>query len=96
MKILALAAVAVVSLSGSASAAKPDAPGSATRNWLELQRSGAQASHQSQAVPGEIMQKTYERYVKSFTHPIPDQFASQPGSSSGAPGAAGQSGAGMP
>lgn len=48
--------------------------GDATNTWLELQRSGNQASPHSQPISGPVMQRSYERYLKSFERPIPDKF----------------------
>lgn len=48
------------------------ADGSTTRAWLELQRSGGQASPHKQSVSGPVMENIYERYKESFSHPIPD------------------------
>ncbi|WP_295718816.1 DUF3613 domain-containing protein [uncultured Halovibrio sp.] len=41
--------------------------------WLEKQRSGEVAGSQP-TLGGAEMQRIYERYLESFTHPIPDQF----------------------
>lgn len=57
-------------------AALADTPraGSAARHWLALQRSGAQASPHPQPLSGEVQQKIHERYVQSFSHPIPERL----------------------
>ncbi|CAH1746296.1 conserved exported protein of unknown function [Thauera humireducens] len=57
-------------------AALADTPsaGSAARQWLALQRSGAQASPHPQPLSGEVQQKIHERYVQSFSHPIPERL----------------------
>jgi hypothetical protein len=52
----------------------------ATRQWLELQRSGQAASPQRQTLSGEAMSKIHERYIKSFTHPIPASYEHAQGS----------------
>lgn len=58
-----------------ATAAVPAAAGGeSTRAWLALQRSGAAASARSQPLSGEVMENVYARYLKSFTHPVPDQL----------------------
>jgi hypothetical protein len=57
-----------------AQASPSQAFGSDTRAWLEMQRSNAQASSTSEALPGPVMQKIYQRYVDSFARPIPDKF----------------------
>ncbi|HEY0973474.1 MAG TPA: DUF3613 domain-containing protein [Solimonas sp.] len=48
--------------------------GADTRAWVELQRSGAAASPEVQPVPGEVADKVYQRYLKSFDQPIPAEF----------------------
>ena len=48
--------------------------GSQTRQWLNMQREGAQASQQAQTLPGPVMDQVYQRYIKSFGHPIPDLY----------------------
>lgn len=42
-----------------------------TKTWLELQRSGSQASPHAQTLSGPVMQNVYERYKESFSKPIP-------------------------
>lgn len=49
-------------------------PGAQTREWLELQKRNTPAGRPARPVPGEVADKAYQRYVQSFTHPIPDQF----------------------
>lgn len=48
--------------------------GTDARAWVDLQKSGKAASKQTRPVPGEVADKTYERYVKSFDHPIPETY----------------------
>jgi uncharacterized protein involved in copper resistance len=59
-------------------AATPAAPqasnGEATRAWLDRQARGDQASPVAQPLPGPAMERVYERYLKNFTHPIPEHF----------------------
>lgn len=45
-----------------------------TKAWLEMQSSGAAASPQRQPLSGQAMNQIHERYIKSFSHPIPDYF----------------------
>ena len=49
-------------------------PGSQTRQWLSMQREGTQASQQAQTLPGPVMDQVYQRYIKSFGHPIPERY----------------------
>ena len=56
----------------------PSSPavGEATRKLLALQASGASASNQRYAMPEAVAQQVYERYLKSFSHPIPEHSLS--------------------
>ncbi len=45
-----------------------------TRAWTELQRSGAAAAPDVQPLPGEVADKVYQRYLKSYERPIPSEF----------------------
>lgn len=47
---------------------------SATRAWLELQRSKQAASEQPQPISGQAMDKIHERYINSFGKPIPEFY----------------------
>ncbi|GAA4088312.1 DUF3613 domain-containing protein [Zhongshania borealis] len=47
-----------------------------THRLLEQQRSGQNASTQEQYLSGPARTEIYKRYVKSFTHPIPERFSS--------------------
>ena len=49
-------------------------PGTQTRAWMELQKTAAPADGASQAMPGEVADVVYQRYVTSFTHPIPETY----------------------
>ena len=53
---------------------EPAKPGEQTRAWLDLQASGAQASPADRPMSGEVAERVYQRYLDSFTHPIPDRF----------------------
>ena len=54
----------------------PYVPGSVTRSLLQRQAQGLEASSHQYTQSGVVAQKVYERYVKSFTHPIPEHSAS--------------------
>ncbi|MDD5247399.1 MAG: DUF3613 domain-containing protein [Rhodocyclaceae bacterium] len=58
-------------------AAQPARNGEATRQWLERQRQGVQASDKPQALPGPVMEQVFERYRKSFSHPVPEHIQSE-------------------
>ncbi len=70
--ILALAA----SLAHAEDAAQTAAPrpGDETRAWLQLQASGSASVAAPAPMSGEVADKVYARYLKSFDHPIPAQF----------------------
>ena len=51
--------------------------GSATRLWLDRQSQGQQAAAKPQPLSGPVQEQIYERYQKSFTHPIPERFESE-------------------
>lgn len=48
--------------------------GSQTRYWLATQTSGASSVTDPRPMPGEVASMVYERYLKSFTHPIPERY----------------------
>jgi hypothetical protein len=50
------------------------AVGDATAQLLALQRSGAAASPVERPIPGDVAARSYQRYLKSFEHPIPERF----------------------
>lgn len=64
-------------------------PGAETRAWLDLQKSGRTASKEQRPVTGEIAEKTYDRYLKSFDYPIPEKFDRQSFSKNGGSGSGG-------
>lgn len=74
--LLAGAAVAADTTAGPV-AAMPQAHGDATRQWLDRQRQGSQAAAKPQTLPGPVMEQVYERYRKSFAHPVPERFESE-------------------
>lgn len=70
-------ATAEAAAAGSATTAMPAAPlqvGDATRNLLDKQRTGALASGTARPIAGEVAQRSYERYLRSFERPIPESF----------------------
>lgn len=56
--------------------------GEQTRHWLEWQSSGHAASSEPQTVSGDVAAKTYQRYLDSFTYPIPEYFSGDDGDAS--------------
>ncbi|HEU0197174.1 MAG TPA: DUF3613 domain-containing protein [Nevskiaceae bacterium] len=57
--------------------APADASGRLTQSWINLQESGSEAANDPQTLPGPIASEIYDRYLKSFTHPIPEHFTRQ-------------------
>lgn len=54
--------------------AKAGPPGAGTRQWLEAQRTGTQASPRVQRLPEAARTRALERYLDSFSHPIPETY----------------------
>ncbi|MDR6427023.1 hypothetical protein J2738_003161 [Variovorax paradoxus] len=50
--------------------------GDATQNLLAWQRSGEIASPIPRPIAGSVASRSYERYLKSFEHPIPEHLSS--------------------
>lgn len=50
---------------------------SRTAQLLEMQRSGNYASDKQTLLPGKAQKRIYERYLNSFSHPIPDSYISE-------------------
>lgn len=87
MKLI-FSGIIMVSLSQLALAIPPDSAGdpaellrsqqsTATAQLLQLQRSGKVASRHEQQLPGSALSKTYERYINSFGHAIPETYISE-------------------
>lgn len=60
--------------------------GSQTRFWLATQTSGVSAVTEERPMPGEAATLVYQRYLTSFTHPIPERYESDSFSVSGGGG----------
>lgn len=52
----------------------PAEPGDATRAWLELQKSNNASWGERRELPAEVAERIWQRYLKSFEHPIPERF----------------------
>lgn len=50
-------------------------PRTATERLLTAQRSGELQTQDEQYLSGKVRTEIYQRYVKSFSQPIPDSFA---------------------
>jgi hypothetical protein len=48
--------------------------GSQTRFWLATQTSGVSGVTDERPMPGEAATLVYQRYLTSFTHPIPERY----------------------
>ena len=60
--------------------------GSQTRFWLATQTSGISSVTEERPMPGEAATLVYQRYLNSFTHPIPERYESDSFKTSGASG----------
>jgi len=57
--------------------------GDATSNLFAWQRSGEVASKTDRPIAGSVAGRSYERYLKSFEHPIPEHMSSTVKTSTG-------------
>lgn len=89
-KLLLMAPVMLLPFTGSAAdAADRSELGAEVRAWTELQKSGNASLGAIRPMPGEIADRVYERYLQSFTRPIPEQYGRESfvgGSSGGGSG----------
>jgi len=69
--------------SASAAPAAGQGFGSQTRYWLATQASGANAVSDPRPMSGEAATLVYQRYLKSFTHEIPERYESDSFTASG-------------
>lgn len=60
--------------------------GDATQGLLAWQRSGDIASKTPRPIAGNVAQRSYERYLKSFDFPIPERMSSTVKTSTGSGG----------
>lgn len=67
---------AAVLLAAAAAAARDSKPvGTETRGWIALQKSPmTTAKGPVRGLPGEAAERVYQRYLQSFTHPIPERY----------------------
>ncbi|MAS10723.1 DUF3613 domain-containing protein [Endozoicomonas sp. G2_2] len=73
-KSIAVGLLAVFMLAPAAASARDVSDvGHTVRGALELQRSGRQAAP-TRPMLSDVADRTYERYLESFTYPIPEQF----------------------
>ena len=57
-----------------AQAAERETFGEDARRWVDLQVSGNAAERSPDGMSGEIAERVWQRYVESFSHPIPERF----------------------
>ena len=57
--------------------------GEATSYLLALQASGQYASRNAYPVTSDVAQRSYQRYLESFTHKIPQSMEAQVSSKTG-------------
>ncbi|MDH1335743.1 DUF3613 domain-containing protein [Comamonas thiooxydans] len=81
----AQAAVTQTPAPGNASLTPPasNRVGDATSYLLALQASGQYASRNSYPMTSDVALRTYQRYLESFTHKIPESSETQVGNQSG-------------
>ena len=81
----AQAAVTQTPAPGNASLTPPasNRVGDATSYLLALQASGQYASRNAYPVTSDVAQRSYQRYLESFTHKIPESTETQVGSKTG-------------
>lgn len=48
--------------------------GEVSREWLQLQREGVEASPIQQRLPPAVQDRVYQRYLHAFEYPIPEHF----------------------
>ena len=77
-----LLALAVLPLTVTAEDSKKPL-GEESKAWIDLQKSGTQASGAPRPMPGDIADKVYQRYADSFKQPIPAEFKRQSTGDSG-------------
>ncbi|MDB5985097.1 MAG: hypothetical protein JWR16_150 [Nevskia sp.] len=63
--------------------------GSQSDVWLSMQMNPAYTANDPRPIPGEVANRTFVRYLDSFSHPIPEQFERESFSSSGGGGGGG-------
>jgi hypothetical protein len=66
--------------------------GTEARAWTDLQKNGRASLGSVRPMPGEVADKVYDRYLQSFSHPIPEAFERE--SFVGSGGSGGGSGGG--
>lgn len=58
-----------------------DRPQTQTERWLQLQREGTAASRQVQSATPAERERSMQRLLDSYSHPIPDYFGEDDGGS---------------
>lgn len=73
-----LVAISLALASATAIAGSVTDIGETTRDVLAKQRQG-ESSVESRPMLKDTVERSYERYLESFTHPIPDQYEREGG-----------------
>ena len=71
-------------------ASGPARVGDATAGLLALQRDGTAASPVPRPITGDVAERSYQRYLKSFEQPIPERFGFSTAGGGGSQGGAGR------
>lgn len=66
--------LAIIMAGGASARSSQDEIGKQTRQWLELQRSQAQASQREERPLPEASARIKRRVLDSFSHPIPERY----------------------
>ncbi len=80
MKFLSMLLLSCLPAAAQAQPPAPIAPapaGDDVRNWIDLQTRTAASPAPPRPMSGEVADQVFQRYLKSFSHPIPDQFQRQ-------------------
>jgi hypothetical protein len=51
--------------------------GDDVRAWTDMQKSGSASVTDVRPMPGEVADKVYDRYLQSFSYPIPQSYQRQ-------------------
>lgn len=83
-----MASCLMLCISAASAAPAPPMPahGAQTRAWLNVHKQASTAQSTPRPLPGEVADKIYQRYVDSFTYPIPETFPRESINSGGGSG----------
>lgn len=81
--VLCIFGLALPAFAADSNAGQPGLPvsdetiGDRSRDWLDLQRQGGQASETDHSLAPAVRDRTYQRYLDGFEYPIPENFYSR-------------------